>query len=263
MIKHLAIVGYSETTLVFYRNLTGLLLLIPIISIESYKKPLWSHLKTQYIHFHLLRAIAGVSSMYCFFYIIANMPMAEASLIKLSIPFFLPIIAFLWLKDAITATNIIVILLGFIGVITILMPGSEQFQILTLVGLGGALLAAIAKVTIRRMGSTEPSSRIVFYFGTLATLVSSVPLILNPELPHPNDWCWFILMGLFGTLGQLSMTYAYKTVNPGKIGPYNYASLVYASLLGWLFWDELLTITTLIGSLLIITAGWINLKKGY
>lgn len=279
-IKQLSDIGYSGTTLVFYRNLIGVLLLLTLLyltekvspkkpssekspsKIRPQKKSFRQHLKTHYFRFHLLRAISGVSAMYCFFYVIANMPLAEASLIKLSMPFFLPIIAFFWLGEPIKQMNILAMLIGFFGVIIILQPGSQQFQIMSLIGLGGAILSAVSKVTIRRMGSTEPSSRIVFYFGTLATLVSAIPMLLNPELPTLEATPWLLVIGLLGTLGQLFITYAYRKIDSGKIGLYTYASLLYASILGWVFWGELLTVVTLFGGLIIVIAGWINLKKG-
>ena len=81
-------------------------------------------------------------------------------------------------------------------------------------------------------------------------------------MPQSHHWPWLLAIGLAGTCGQLLMTKAYQAANPGKIGPYTYTAVIYAALFGWVFWNEAIILTTLIGSLLIIGAGVFNLKSG-
>ncbi len=132
---------------------------------------------------------------------------------------------------------------------------------MALVGVGAAAMASVAKVTIRKMTLTEPGYRIVFYFGLLATVVSGVPLIWEWQTPALSTLPWLAAIGLTGTLGQLLMTKAYQVANPGQVGPFTYATVIYAALLGWLFWGEVVVLTTIIGSALIIGAGILNMKS--
>ena len=90
-IKHLS-QEVPQEILVFTRNLFGLVFLVPIIAHHGFHS-----LKTSRLPLHMMRALVGVTAMYCYFYVIANLPLAEAALVKLSSPFFLPIIALLWL----------------------------------------------------------------------------------------------------------------------------------------------------------------------
>lgn len=256
MIKHLS-GETSQETIVFIRNLFGLAVLLPLLS----RVPL-HQLKTSKFRYHFLRAASGLTAMYGYFYVIGIMPLAEAVLVKLSAPFFLPIIAYFWLREKVSTLTLWSILIGFAGVLLVLRPGSDTFQPAALIGLGAALLASVAKVSIRRMADTEPGYRIVFYFGLLATLFSAIPAAFNWVSPASNDvWLWLIGVGLMGTGGQLLMTQAYIIAKPGQIGPYTYSSVVYASIMGWIFWQEALLITTVLGCGLIIIAGIINVKK--
>lgn len=255
IIKHLSL-DLTTEVIVFYRNLFGLLLLLPILLTTGL-----SSLKTQKIHLHLLRASVGLSAMYGFFYVLGNMPLAEAFLVKLTTPFFMPIIAAIWLGESIRRKNIAAIAVGFIGVIFILRPGTDTFTPIALIGIGAAFLAGTAKVCIRLMGSTESSVTIVFYFGLISSILASIPLIWSWQVPLAQNWPWIVLMGLAGTLGQLSLTRAYRIANPGQIGPYVYSSVVYGAALGWFIWGESLLISTIIGSALIIFAGILNLSK--
>lgn len=254
IIKHLSTEMPTEH-IVFYRNLFGLLMLFPIVLHGGV-----SQLKTHVFHLHMVRAAVGLSAMYGFFYVIAHMPLAEAFLVKLTSPFFMPIVAAIWLAETIKPKTGWAIAIGFIGVMFILRPGTEEFTPIALIGLVSAALASTAKVTIRRMGSTESSVRIVFYFGTISTLLSSIPLFWSPYLPTLEQLPWIALMGLVATCGQLALTRAYRIANPGQIGPYVYSSVVYGAILGWVFWGETLLLTTIIGSGLIIAAGIWNIS---
>lgn len=255
LIKHLS-GDVSHEMLVFARNLFGLLFLLPIISHQG-----WRNLKTNRFSQHLMRSIVGVCAMYGYFYVITHLPLAEAALVKLSSPFFLPLIALIWLGEKISHKTLWVIIIGFVGVVFVLRPGSETFQPVALVGIAAAAMASLAKVTIRNMAETEPSYRIVFYFGFLATLVSAIPLLWLWQTPQLQILPWLAAIGLTGTIGQLLMTKAYQVANPGKVGPYTYSAVIYAALFGWMFWDEVIVITTLIGSALIIGAGILNMKS--
>lgn len=256
MIKHAA-QDVPHEMLVFTRNLFGLLALLPIVAHQGI-----ANLKTTRLGGHFQRALVGLTAMYGYFYVIAHLPLAEAVLVKLSAPFFLPIIGFLWLKERITVRTVLAIIIGFVGVVFVLRPGADTFQPVALIGVAAALLAALAKVTIRDMADTEPTYRVVFYFGVIATLVSAVPLLWGWQTPGSLQiWLWLALIGVAGTVGQMLMTYAYQIANPGQIGPYTYSAVIYAAIMGWLFWGEALLLTTAIGSVLIVVSGVLNMKK--
>ncbi|MBL4867022.1 MAG: DMT family transporter [Pseudomonadales bacterium] len=255
IIKHLAQELPIEMV-VFFRNFFGLIALLPLLVQGGL-----SQLKTNRFRIHLLRGLTGVTAMYGFFFVIANIPLAEAVLVKLTTPFFLPIIAFIWLGEAINSNTKWAIVIGFIGVVFILRPGAENFEPLAIVGVIAAVFASFAKVCIRRMATTEPSIRIVFYFGIICSSVTAVPLLWTWTPPSTEAWFWLVAMGAIGTCGQLLMTRGYQIANPGQIGPYVYSSLIYASAFGWYFWDETLLLSTGIGCILIIGAGLWNVRK--
>ena len=236
--------------LVFYRNILAALVLIPLL----YKQGFHS-IKTRRIGMHLIRSLCGVLAMYCFFYALANIELANAMLLKLTGPIFIPIIAILWIQEHITLKTIIGISIGFVGVIIFLNPTAE-IELAALVGLAGGALAAAAKVAIRKMSSTEPTTRIVFYFALFGALFSGVPVIAGqPYMPTTEEWALLVLLGIVGTCGQFCLTQAYRLAPASQVGPFTYSSLLWASIAGWLFWEELPTSQTLIGASLIISAG--------
>jgi drug/metabolite transporter (DMT)-like permease len=240
---------------VFMRNLFGLVLLLPLV---------WrvgiGQLRTGIIHLHLLRALAGVSAMYCFFYALANLPLAEGMLLKMTAPLFMPLIAWYWMSEAVPRTVLLAIGFGFLGVVLVLNPQGEFNQV-ALIGLLGGLFASLAKVTVRRLGHTEPSVRVVFYFSLLSMLVSALPAFLNWQTPTNDQWALLLLIGLLGTIGQFLLTRGYAIAAAASVSPFTYFSVIFGALYGYLLWDERLSLQFVVGALIIALAGVLTLRS--
>lgn len=258
IIKHLA-PDVPNAVLVFLRNALGLAIIFPVLIASNG----FSGLKTNHVRFHLMRAVIGVSAMYCYFYSLEHLPLTNAVLLKLTAPFFIPVIALFWLKENTSRLTWLAIAVGFLGVAVILDPTAANTvdYFFVAAGLGGALLGATAKVTIRRMGVSEPSGRIVFYFGLFGTLVTAPAAFLTWQTPDWQTWMWMIALALCATCAQLLITTAYRIAPAGQIGQFTYASVVFAALLGWLFFMEPITVNQFIGSALIVGAGLLNLRQ--
>ena len=240
--------------LVFYRNMFAALMIAPFLF-----KQRVSHIKTKRIGLHLARTIFGLSAMFCFFYALANIELANAMLLKLTGPIFIPIVAILWIHEKVSVKTYFGIALGFIGVIVFLNPTAEV-QIASVIGLIGGALAATAKVAIRKMSDTEPTARIVFYFAFFGALFSLIPMLIGEKyMPTPHEWMLLVCLGLVGTIGQFCLTKAYHMAPASQVGPFTYSSLLWASIAGWLFWNEWPEINTFIGAGLIISAGMVIL----
>ena len=239
---------------VFFRNVFGFISIVLFLLLTNTLS-----LKTKVLKWHFFRTAVGLCGMYGFFYVIANMKLAEASMVKLTAPFFLPIIAYFWLREKIYINHIIALIIGFVGVSVLLQPGTGSFQPIAIIGLVAAAFQSMAKVTIRKMSISEPFGRVIFFFGLFGSIITAIPAIFYWETPKNNIWLILILLGFFGTSGQIFITKAYQIASPGKIGAYTYTSLVTSSLLGYFFWLEKLSWYIILGSALIITAGLINL----
>ncbi len=242
----------STEMVVFLRNFFGLLALLPWL----YKTRLPS-LKTERLGGHMLRAGFGLSAMYCFFYAIHFMPLANAVLLNYSAPVFAPIIAYYWIRERFSLWTYPAVGLGFIGIIFILHPTVGFITGATLVGMASGILAALAMISIRRMANTEPATRIVFFFTTFSVLFSSVPLLWAWQMPSVLALVTMMGAGIFATLGQLSLTRAYALAPAAQIGSLIYSAVVFSALWGWLIWDENLDRYFLIGTLLVASGSFL------
>lgn len=255
MVKHIS-QELAPEVVMFFRNLLGLVVLLPLLLQRGGLRGM----ATRRIGGHFIRAAAGLSAMYCYFYTIAHIPLAEAVLVKMTTPFLMPLVAWWWLGDRVSRRTLLAIMLGFVGVSFVLRPVPGHFDPVHLVALAGAALMSVAMVGIRSISDTEPPRRIVFWFAVFSTSFSALPLFWASTLPSAQHWPWLIAIGVIATGAQITMTTAYKLASPGRIGIYNYTSVVWAALLGLVFWQEALHWSTLAGTALIFTAGLWNLR---
>ncbi|HCR79629.1 MAG TPA: EamA family transporter, partial [Alcanivorax sp.] len=213
MIKHLADTLPVEM-IVFGRNLIGLAVLLPVLVASGGIRDL----RTSHLRLHFIRGFTGVTAMFCFFFTIAHIPLAEAVLVKMTVPFFLPLVAWLWLNDRISGHTWAAIVLGFVGVGVILRADEGVVDPVMLVALAGAAIMSVAKVSIRRMAASEPPHRVVFYFSLFATLLSALLLLRVQQMPTGTEMLWLLAIGSVAIAGQFAMTTAYQLARPGQVG---------------------------------------------
>ena len=235
---------------VFFRAAIGLLVLLPWMLRRGLPS-----LATAHMRWHLSRGLAGLAAMYCFFYAVAHLPLGEAILLNYTTPLFIPFIALWALGEQPTRRVWAGIAIGFVGLVLILKPGMALFSPAALVGVAAGFLAAIAMVSIRRLGRTEPTIRIVFYFSVIATVGAAVPLLWRWRLPAPNLWLALIAVGVIATAAQLLLTRAYRIAPAAQIGPFIYVSVVFATAIGWAVWGQMPDTVSAAGMALVIVAG--------
>lgn len=240
---------------VFFRSTMGLVFLLPWVWRHG-----WHHLKTRHPGQHLVRAASGLAAMYCYFYAIAHLPLAEATLLNYSTPLFIPFIAAAWLGEPVAGRVAVAITVGFAGIALILKPGMHLFTPDSLVGLAAGVLAAVAMVGIRRMHRSETPFRIVFYFTLLSTLGSAVPLAWSWRMPQPELWLLLVAMGALASMAQIALTRAYTCAPASQVGPFSYATVVFAALWGAWLWGEIVDGLTALGAALVCTAGVLTIR---
>ena len=252
----------SNEQIVFVRSLVALLLLGPWLLRRG------SSPRTHRLRGHLLRAAFGTAAMYCFFHALGRLTLGEAIVLNYCTPLYIPLIAWLWLGERPPWVILPAIALGLCGICLIAQPGFLGFggdaanADLTdyLIGAAAGPLAALAMVSIRRLSSTEPTSRIVFWFALISTGIASLPLgwrfLQSGDVATgPLPWAPLIGVGVFATLGQLTMTRAYALAQAARIGAITFAIVAFAAALGWWWWDERLNPLSWAGIALVMVCG--------
>lgn len=252
-----AAASLPNVMVVFFRNAVGLVVLLPWLL-----RPGAPALGTRHLGEHLVRGLGGLAAMYCFFYAIAHMRLADAVLLNQSLPLFLPLVERAWLQEPVPRRLWGPLSAGFLGILLILKPGTGVFNPVALVGLASAVLAAVAQVGVRRLTRTEPVTRIVFYFGLIATTASAFPLAGAWRTPPPALWGVLLATGALATGGQLALTRAYSHAPAAQVGPFVYTGVVFAGFIDWWLWRQLPDALFLAGAAIVCAAAILTLRQG-
>ncbi len=248
-----------NTVVVFFRNFLALVIMTPFLLRGSGL----NSLKTGRLSLHLVRSLAGLGSMYLFFFTIGRLPLAEAVLLAYTSPLFIPLVARIWIGEPVPPAVRWAVLIGFAGVVLILRPGPGVIRPMALMGMGAGVLIAVAMVSIRRMSDSEPPGRIVFYFALLSTLVSALPMAWDWQAPSLQAMGILGGVAVLAVIGQILLTQGYSLAPASRMGPFSYANIVFASLLGWLFWSETFSLLSGLGTLLVCAAGMLIAGHGH
>lgn len=243
---------FSNTELVFYRSLVGLIIMYAIVHQRC------GSIATTQIKSHLWRGISGTIALLLFFYCITVLPLATAVTLNYTSPLFLTLLLMLVLKERFHAPLTIAITLGFVGMILLLHPTLESNQIVPgLLGLLSGFFAGIAMLNVRELGrSGEPEWRTVFYFSLIAMLASGILMIFDhTHNLTPRGLLILLAMGSCATFAQLALTRAYSTGKTLVASSLSYSAVVFATLLGMMLWHETLSLSSWLGMALIIASG--------
>jgi drug/metabolite transporter (DMT)-like permease len=235
----------------FFRNLFGLLAALPLL---LHHGP--GLLRTAQLPRYFVRCVVGMGSMLAGFWAIANLPLAQAISITYSSPLFVTIAAVLLLHEQVRARRWSAVVVGFIGVLVIVRPGTEGFTTGSLVAVLAAVLAGLVAIQIKQLSRTEPADRIVIWTTALWVPMSLLPALFVWEWPAGITWLWVVSAGVLGTGGHMLWTRALKLGDVSALTPISFMQLPVVALFGWLLFGENLDRWTVLGAAIILGANF-------
>lgn len=212
----------------------------------------------------IMRGIVGAVTLIFVYYAVATLSLAEATILQYLHPVFTAILAFFFLKETIQRSTFACILFSLLGLFIMVQPnltydGSVQYSWLSIgSGILGAFGSAVAYVIVKKLTKTEDSSVIVFYFPFVALPISLTLLGNDFVMPSLTVAGLLILVGIFTQIGQIGLTKALNSADANKATAYAYVQIIFSILIGWVYFSEVPSLTTLIGGGLIIFGALIN-----
>jgi len=251
--------SYGPVEMVFYRGLVALLILVPYMMIN---RPA-AVFKTRRIKAHLYRALIGNLGVGLVFWAYSLLPMADATALLFASPLFVAALSPMVLKERADRLRWAAVLFGFVGIVLIAKPSVEMFtNPASLIALAAALCVGLVDMALRNLGRTDEPLTTVFYF-ILTGVIVSAPYTLLFGSPLQGDLLpWLIGIGIFTALQQVAKTAAYQHAEASLLAPFGYSAIVWATILGWIFWKELPTFSVVIGSAVVIVSNlFIGLRE--
>ena len=245
----LASQSLNTLEIAFFRNLFGLLAVLPLVlRVDP------AALRTQHLPRFFVRCVIGIFSMLAGFWAIGHLPLAQAISLSYSSPVFVTILAALMLNEKVHARRWSAVALGFVGVLVIVRPGSTEFSAGTLVALAAAVLSGVVAIQIKQLSRGDAANTIVLYTYLFWVPMSFVPALFVWEWPQGIVWLWVIGAGLFGTGGQVLWTHALKLGEVSALTPISFIQLPLVALVGWIWFNESVDTWTWVGAGIILAS---------
>jgi len=241
--------GLPTVEIAFFRNFFGLLALLPFLHAGGR-----AVFRTRQLPMYLVRSAIGVASMLCGFWAIGHLPMAQAISLSYSTPLFVTIAAALWLGEVVRRRRWSAVLVGFVGVLVIVRPGTEGFSGGSLVAVAAALLSSVVAIQIKQLSRVDAPDTIVFYTYVFWVPLSLLPALFAWQWPQGADWLWLAAIGALGTGGQLFWTRALKLGEVSALQPISFMQLPLVTALAWMLFGETVDAWTIAGAAIILAA---------
>lgn len=215
--------------------------------------------RTSRLGLHLLRGVAGVAGFYFFYAALEKIPMVDAMLLRQSAPLLVPLVMWLWTRERVAGHQWWPLAVGFLGIVIILRPSPAGLSWWHAAGLFSALTLAVSMVATRKLASTEPPSRILFYYAVLS-LVCVAPFSVGDFSGlTQTDWLAMLYIG-FAIYWTLELyTRAYGMAPTAAIAPINYFAVPLAGIWGWMFWNQVPDVWSVAGGLMVIAGGLLTI----
>ena len=248
---------YPTGEIIFFRGFFGLIPIIFIIPRERYKK----FFQTTKLALHLTRAIIGAIAMIGIYLGVKFLPLADAITITFAAPVFATIFSMIILKEQVRMYRWAAIIIGLIGVAVVLKPGTDMFTIYSLFPILFCVGFGIIAVLIKKLSETEPDYLIAIYFTLTLIAVGACSLFFTFVIPSLQDLLPLIAIGIAGSTGNIFLTMSLRKGSVSTVTPIKYLSLVFATISGIFFFNEIPHVSTLFGAFLIILSSVIIFKR--
>lgn len=208
---------------------------------------------------HVRRGVLGTTAMGMTFAGLGLLPLPEVTAIGYATPIFTVILAAILLGERIRVIRVSAVIIGLVGVLIMLWPrlgGGAHLEDAATLGAVLILIATMARaliqIQIRQLVRTDSTSAIVFWFSMTATVLSAMTFPFGWVVPDLATTALLISAGLMGGMAQILVTSSYRYGQASLLAPCDYASMIFAIIIGFVWFDELPTLVMLIGAALVI-----------
>lgn len=212
-------------------------------------------LKTRHPYLQVLRGAMLVGSTWFNFLAMHKLQLAQTSAILFTVPLWICALSVPLLGERVGVQRWTAVLIGFLGVLVIMRPGTSSFHPAMLFSVGSAVCGGIYNITTRKVGGHDRAETSLFYVGLVGTLGAAMPLPMTWQLPVGTEWLFLIAMGLFGSIGHLMVAQAHRLAPAAVLAPFNYTHIVWMILLGFLAFGDVPDAWTLGGAAIVIASG--------
>ena len=248
---------YPTGEVLFFRGFFGLLptyFLIPRNKLKTFYT-------TKRSKEHLFRCLMGLMALIAIVVALRELPLAVVVSLSYAAPLFITVLSIFLLSEKVGIFRWLAVMIGFIGVIIIAEPGFKGMNYLYFLPLIFCIGMAFVTITIRKLSTTEPIWLISIFFTITISIAGLATIPMGWIMPNFQDFILLALIGVTGGSANLFLTQSYKLSEVSLVAPLKYLALIFAIIFGYLIWNEIPTVKTLVGASLVILASLIIFKR--
>jgi drug/metabolite transporter (DMT)-like permease len=227
--------NHSVVEIAFYRNLIASLPFLFMVFVLGRREILVIRSKPSLVG---LRAVLGAVSLMTTFLAFSLMPMAETTVLLFTASLFLPVLGVFVLGEKVGPWRWSAVVIGFAGVAVMASPTGAVNMLGVTIALVAALMHATLQVVLRYLGRYESPETVTFYFMVIGTLVTALPLPFVAVTPTLAEIPLLFGVGLTGAMAQWLLSTAFRNAPAAVVTVFNYSGIVWATLFGWLIWND-------------------------
>lgn len=203
----------------------------------------------------LIRGATGMTALFLFFVTVKEMPLASATTIQYMSPIFTVLLATQLMGEKVRPVQWLLFILAFAGILLIKGFDERVSYLFLGIGLISAMISGVAYNAIMKCRTTDHPVTVVMYFPLIATPVMGTACItVDWVMPVGSEWFILLLLGVFTQIAQIYMTKALHADHSSTIMPFKYFGVIYALMIGFLFFDESLPWLSLAGIGIVVIA---------
>ncbi|MDX1480385.1 MAG: DMT family transporter [Woeseiaceae bacterium] len=242
---------HSVVEIAFYRNLIAAMPFLFLVFVLGRREILVIRSKPSLV---ALRAVLGAVSLMTTFAAFSLMPMAETTVLLFTASLFIPILGVFFLGERVGPWRWGAIVVGFLGVVLMAGPTGAVNALGVTVALFATLMHASLQIVLRYLGRYESPETITFYFVVIGALVTALPLPFVAVTPTMAEVPLLFGVGLSGAMAQWLLSIAFRNAPAAIVTVFNYSGIVWATLFGWLIWNDLPLPEVFAGAAIVIAA---------
>ena len=227
--------NHSVIEIAFYRNLIGSVPFLFIVFALGRRDMLKLRTKPVLV---AIRALIGSISLIVTFTAYSLLPLADTTALLFSSSLFIPVLGVIVLKETVGPYRWSAIAVGFAGVLLMTRPTGDVYVLGISVAILAAFLHAVLQIILRYLGRYETPGTISFYFFVIGTALTAMAMPFVAVMPTARELPLLVGVGLSGAMAQWLLSLAYRNAPAAVVTVFNYTSIIWATLFGWMIWNE-------------------------
>jgi len=242
---------YSPFQIIFFSTLLS----FPLITMMLMRDPTPGHLRPVHPWWIALRTVAGVVTGTSAFYAFSVLPLAQTYVVLFAAPLMITVLSIPVLGERVRFRRWMAVIVGLIGVIVVLRPGSAELGLGHIAALTAAFGISLASIIVRKIGQEERSVVLLLYpmIANFTVMAFALPFVYQP-MPI-GDLGLIGVISVFGFVAGLLLIVAYKNAEASIIAPMQYSQIIWAAVFGALIFDETIDRVTFFGASIVILSG--------